>query len=220
MRRDGFAVIEGFLDADEVAALSSDLGQALRRPAGPSCKRPHNTLVPLRWSDPPVARVLASARRMERLRETVAADDLRWISGYFGIKEPRSPALWWHQDWWCWEHPVTERPEAAQIAVLCYLDAVDEENAALRVLPGSHRSLTALHDLLPEAHGAEADGLPEVPGPPGRRRARSRGIAGRAPAPALRRPARRPAAEPGAAAPLHFPNIRAVMPARSPRLGR
>jgi hypothetical protein len=27
------------------------------------------------------------------------ATDLRWISGYVTVKEPRTPPRWWHQDW-------------------------------------------------------------------------------------------------------------------------
>jgi ectoine hydroxylase-related dioxygenase (phytanoyl-CoA dioxygenase family) len=34
---------------------------------------------------------------------------------------------------------VSARPAAAQVAVLTYLTDTDERNAALRVLPGSHR---------------------------------------------------------------------------------
>jgi hypothetical protein len=29
------------------------------------------------------------------------------ISGYLSVKEPRTGALDWHQDWWCWDHPVS-----------------------------------------------------------------------------------------------------------------
>jgi ectoine hydroxylase-related dioxygenase (phytanoyl-CoA dioxygenase family) len=116
--------------------------------------------VPLRWNDPVVRLVLGSERRIARLAEALHATDLRWVSGYLSIKEPHSPALWWHQDWWCWDHPATYRPEAAQVAVLCYPGPTDESNAALRVLPGSHRASTELHAVLPEAHADEARGLP------------------------------------------------------------
>jgi ectoine hydroxylase-related dioxygenase (phytanoyl-CoA dioxygenase family) len=79
-------------------------------------------------------------------------DDLRWISGYISSKEPRTPALWWHQDWWCWHHPVSFRAAAAQVALLVYLSDTDQGRGALRVLPGSHRASVALHRALPDAH--------------------------------------------------------------------
>jgi hypothetical protein len=160
--RDGYAVLEGFLGSDEVLALRPEVEGCLRAPHGPSCERPNNTLVPLRWDDSIVERVLASKRRMDRLIEIADADDPRWISGYLSIKEPRSLALWWHQDWWCWDHPVSFQREPPQIAVLCYLTSTNDRNGALRVLPGSHHARTPLHTVLPEAHGHDTSGAPST----------------------------------------------------------
>ena len=157
--RDGYALLDGFLDATEIPAVRADIERLLRAPRDPSCERPHNTLVPLRWDDHIVGRVLASESRRSRLREVADAGDLRWISGYLSLKEPRTPALWWHQDWWCWDHPVSHRLEAPQVALLCYLAPTDERSAALRVLPGSHHTATALHAVLPEAHAGDPGAL-------------------------------------------------------------
>jgi ectoine hydroxylase-related dioxygenase (phytanoyl-CoA dioxygenase family) len=128
-------------------------------PQRAACERPHNTLVPLRWDHSIVARVLADETRRARLGEIVDSEDLRWISGYVSVKEPRSPALWWHQDWWCWDHHVSYRVEAPQVALLCYLAPTDQRNAALRLLPGSHHTSTSLHAVLPEAHADETGNL-------------------------------------------------------------
>jgi len=155
----GYAVIQGFLGSAEVAAMRAEVERCLTSSRGLACERPHNTLVPLRWNDRLVARMLDSPDRLSRLGETVAAHDLRWISGYLSLKQPNSPPLWWHQDWWCWTHPVSFRPEAPQVAVLCYLSPTDEHNAALRVIPRSHHASTPLHALLPEAHATDAGDL-------------------------------------------------------------
>jgi hypothetical protein len=157
--RDGFAVLKGLVAGPDGLALRSAVDEALARPLPAGCARPHNTLVPLRWNDPVVARLLGSEPLVQRLVHALGADDLRWISGYLSVKGPRSAALWWHQDWWCWEHPVSFRCEAAQVAVLCYLTPTDERRGALRLLPGSHRRSVPLHTLLPEAHSQAADGL-------------------------------------------------------------
>lgn len=157
--RDGFALLERFLDRDAAIELAADVDAAVAGPRDPACERPHNTLLPLRFDDRIVAEVLACERRVEALATVVGAEDLRWISGYVSVKDARSPALWWHQDWWCWDHPVTYRPAAAQVAVLCYLADTDVDNGALRVLPGSHHRSCALHGLLPEAH-ADPEGGP------------------------------------------------------------
>ena len=157
--RDGYAILDGFVAGDELEPVRAE-ERLLQMPSGPACERPHNTLVPLRWDDAVVGGVLADEHRMRRLAAAVGAADLRWISGYLSLKEPHSPPLWWHQDWWCWDHPVSYRPEAPQVALLCYLSATSDRNAALRVLPGSHHHAGALHACLPEAHADESGALP------------------------------------------------------------
>ena len=157
---DGFTLLDRFLSPDEIAASRIMVDERTRIPVDASCVRPHNTLVPLRFDDPLVDLVLAAPERMERLAASVAATDLRWISGYVSSKEPNSEALWWHQDWWCWRHPASFAPGAPQVAVLCYLGATDRRSGALRVWPGSHRASTRLHALLPDAHRAGMEGLP------------------------------------------------------------
>jgi hypothetical protein len=112
-------------------------------------------LLPVRFDDCVVAAILGDERRVRRLREVLGGNDLRWISGYVSLKEARSPALWWHQDWWCWDHAVSQRPAAAQVALLCYLTDTDARNGALRLLPRSHLRSA----LLPEAHSNSAHGL-------------------------------------------------------------
>jgi hypothetical protein len=157
--RDGCVMLGRLLERRELAALRDEVDRALAAPRDPSCERPHNTLVPLRWNDAVVDRVLSDDARIRRLAAVLDADDLRWISGYVSLKEPGSPALWWHQDWWCWDHPVSLEPRAAQVALLCYLTATDEGRAALRVLPGSHHGRTELHAALPEAHAQATETL-------------------------------------------------------------
>ena len=158
-RRDGFAVLKGFIERKELARLRADVDAVLAAPLPPGCERPHNTLAPLRWNDRIVQRVLSCERRQTALSEGIGADDLRWISAYVSVKERRSAALWWHQDWWCWDHPVSYRRAPSQVAVLCYLVDTSVRNAALRVLPGTHHHSVALHAALPEAHARETGDL-------------------------------------------------------------
>jgi ectoine hydroxylase-related dioxygenase (phytanoyl-CoA dioxygenase family) len=96
---------------------------------------------------------------MRTLSDAIGADDLKWISGYVSLKEASSLALWWHQDWWCWDHCVSYRREAPQIAALCYLADTDAHNGGLRLLPGSHLKSGPIHSRLPEAHSQMAETL-------------------------------------------------------------
>jgi hypothetical protein len=139
LRDDGFVVLRGLLRPLEVAALQRAVTEVLAEPRPLGCERPHNTLMPLRWDDAIVDLVLRRTRRVERVRAACAGTDLRWISGYVSTKAAGSLALEWHQDWWCWDHPVSYLPAASQIAVLCYLTRTDQRTGALRLVPGSHR---------------------------------------------------------------------------------
>jgi hypothetical protein len=155
----GFRVLRKFLDLSELAIVSSLVGSVHTTCRDISCTRPHNMLVPLRWNDAVVQLLLASERRVQTIAEASQAKDLKWISGYVSIKEPCSPALWWHQDWWCWDHPVSYGRRPPQIAVLCYLTDTNVKNGALRVLPGSHLKSVPIHAFLPEAHSHHAGDL-------------------------------------------------------------
>jgi hypothetical protein len=126
--RDGFVVLKGFLDRPEVARLQTAVDVLRSSPHEGACDRPHNTLLPLRWNDRIVQLLLTSERRVQVLNEAVGADDLKWISGYVSIKQAHTPPLWWHQDWWCWDHPVSYQWTAPQVATLCYLADTNLQN--------------------------------------------------------------------------------------------
>ena len=152
MREAGYATLRGFVGPAILARLRDAVETALQAPVIPGCERPHNRLVPLRWNDPVVSLLLAGAERRRAMRTVTGADDLRWISGYISVKEARTPALWWHQDWWCWDHPISFHAAPVQVAVLVYLSDTNEASGALRLLPGSHRRSVPLHGVLPGAH--------------------------------------------------------------------
>jgi ectoine hydroxylase-related dioxygenase (phytanoyl-CoA dioxygenase family) len=155
LREDGFAVLERFLDPAVVARLRREVEACVREPATATCERPHNQLLPLRWSDRIVGLILGSAARRRAVSAVTAGEDLRWISGYVSTKEPLMPALCWHQDWWCWRHRVSLRAGPVQVAVLCYLTDTTAANGALRVLPGSHRASVPLHAILRDCDTAD-----------------------------------------------------------------
>ena len=154
LRRLGYRVLERFLDEEAVRSTSRGVDAALDGPAMLGCQRPNNRLAALRWDHPVVRVVLDDRDRMAGLKRAAEARDLRWISAYVSSKEPFSPPLPWHQDWWCWDHPISFQPAAAQLALLCYLGPTDSNNGALRLLPSSHRQSTPLHRELYDARAA------------------------------------------------------------------
>jgi hypothetical protein len=161
LRNEGFVVLPALIEAEAIAGLRERVDDAATTGSGPSCERLNNILVPMRWCSEVVDEILSRTQAMSRVRAATGAGDLRWISGYVTRKPPRSRALAWHQDWWCWDHPVSFRRDPPQVALLVYLTRTDHRSGALRVLPGSHRASTHLHSLLRGAAGHGAAAVPD-----------------------------------------------------------
>ena len=88
----GYAVLKGFLGPSLLSAVRRAVEVAVRAEAVEACERPHNRLVPLRWNDRAIDLILESSHRRLAVAAATGGDDLRWISGYVSLKEPRSPA--------------------------------------------------------------------------------------------------------------------------------
>ncbi|RKU28843.1 hypothetical protein C6497_08775 [Candidatus Poribacteria bacterium] len=79
----------------------------------------------------------------------------KWSSGYVISKPPKSPPLFWHQDWWGWNDPSSYTPLPQQLFLMYYLVDTTPYNGCLRVISGSHLKRHKLHDILPNAHTQE-----------------------------------------------------------------
>jgi ectoine hydroxylase-related dioxygenase (phytanoyl-CoA dioxygenase family) len=155
--RDGFTVLRGALDTPLVDSLRALTDERLAREEREHFDRFrfHGSMLPLDALREEAARRLVLTQRTLAMLERLGLGGTRWLSGYIISKPPRSPALWWHQDWWAWDEPVSFDPVPTQVFVMYYLRDVTAANGALRVIPGSHRKPHPLHQGLPEAHSAE-----------------------------------------------------------------
>ena len=102
-------------------------------------------------SDHPPFAALIAYPGLQDMFGRMGLDGARFSSGYVISKPPGGPALFWHQDWWGWRHPISRTDRIAQIALFLYLTDTRRENGCLRVLPGSHRRPHPLHDVI-DAH--------------------------------------------------------------------
>jgi ectoine hydroxylase-related dioxygenase (phytanoyl-CoA dioxygenase family) len=105
-------------------------------------------------ADPFFAELIASRPALSAL-ERLGLGHAAFSSGYVISKPPRSPALFWHQDWWGWGDPVSYTDRPMQVFLMYYLTDTRPGNGCLRVLPGSHRRRHPMHDLLPSAHAED-----------------------------------------------------------------
>ena len=99
---------------------------------------------------PHYSHLIASPELRELMRQLGFAGN-RWLAGYLISKPPQSPALFWHQDWWGWDHPMSYTDRLPGLGIMIYLSNTSIANGCLRVIPGSHRCQHRLHGL-PVAH--------------------------------------------------------------------
>lgn len=63
-------------------------------------------------------------------------------------KDPGGPPLYWHQDWYHWDDPISCAPWPQHIFLKYYLTDTTPENGCLKVIPGTHCKRIDLHDKL------------------------------------------------------------------------
>ena len=96
-------------------------------------------------ADYPDFGMLIGNEELKEIFRILGFDDTRFSSGYIISKPNNSPALFWHQDWWGWDHPLSYTVQIAQVFVMIYLQDTHPQNGCLRVIPRSHRSYHPLH---------------------------------------------------------------------------
>ncbi len=148
---DGYCVIRDVLDQDllgSLRALARD-GIADASVEHRALNRSQGSLV-LMAEYPAFADLIAYPPTMA-IFDGLGFRDPRFSSGYIISKPPGGPPLFWHQDWWAWDDPVSYTDEVCQVFLFYYLTDTTVENGCLRVVPGSHRRCHSLHDA-PAAH--------------------------------------------------------------------
>ena len=111
--------------------------------------RSQGSLVPV--ADHPAFAPLIAHAGFQEMFGRLGLPGTRFSSGYVISKPPGGPALFWHQDWWGWQHPISREGRVAQVALFLYMTDTTRQNGCLRLIPGTHRRPHALHELV-DAH--------------------------------------------------------------------
>ena len=149
---EGYCVIERVLDdvlLDDISRLSAE-ALSVTSSEHRTQNRSQGSLINIA-DYPGYAPLIGNAKARSVFQRWSFADP-RFSSGYLISKPPSGPALFWHQDWWGWDDPISYSDEITQVFLMYYLTDTTPENGCLRVLPGSHRRRHALHDA-DAAHG-------------------------------------------------------------------
>ena len=147
----GYAVVKGFLSSSFLDTLRQQSNQVLGQlpPEHRDEYKSQGSLVNL--GDHPEYSNLIGSTKIQNLINDLGPADSRWLAGYLISKPPNSPALFWHQDWWGWDHPISYTSRLTGLGVMIYLSDTCVANGCLRVIPGSHQCRHRLHSL-PVAH--------------------------------------------------------------------
>ena len=154
--RDGFCVFPQVLDARLLEDLRRVTDELLDRQTEEEKERfrYQGSNIGVAYQDPVFARLFALPAALGAL-EAVGYSRPKWWSAFLLSKPPHAPPLYWHQDWWAWDDPVSASETPPQVFLMYYLTDTSPENGCLRVIPGTHRRRIALHDELPPAHSDE-----------------------------------------------------------------
>jgi ectoine hydroxylase-related dioxygenase (phytanoyl-CoA dioxygenase family) len=152
LRRDGFCVVPDILDRPLLARLRARTAALLARLPVEHRRnqRATGSLVHIA-ADPAFAELIAWPKALAALA-AAGLGGARFSSGYVISKPAAGPPLFWHQDWWGWDHPSSYGGAIHQVFLMYYLADTSIANGCLRVVPGSHRKRHRLHELLPGAH--------------------------------------------------------------------
>ena len=150
--RDGYCKFEGVLPENLLAELRrvTDTLVDARTQEHLSLNRSPGSMINV-MEHPIFADLIALPSALEAMA-SIGYPNPKFSSGYVISKPPKSPRLFWHYDWACWDDPNAFGAHPQQVFFMYYLVDTTRHNGCLRVLPGTHVNEHPLHQRLVEAH--------------------------------------------------------------------
>lgn len=156
LERDGFCVFENVIDPDLLQRTRAMSDRLLDAQSAQHFQQQKSTgsLISV-YEDPGFADLIAAPGALQALGK-LGYDSPRFASGFVISKPAHSPPLFWHQDWWGWNEPISYQwTHPPQAFLMYYLVDTSRANGCLRLIPGTHRKRHAMHDAVPDAHTDE-----------------------------------------------------------------
>ncbi len=150
----GFFVFKNVLEHEQIKNLQQQINACIKNESPESLKhlRSLGSLTKLGNFDWLIQ--LWSDRSALNILESLGAKSIRYSDSYLFHKFPENLATFWHQDWWCWNESQSYADAAPQIGLLYFLQDTTDKNAALRVIPGSHKKYSNLHKIFLQSNKA------------------------------------------------------------------
>lgn len=148
----GSTIIKQFIDKQIIESLQLRANAIIHQLSSEHRQRFKSSGTLCNFADHPEFADLISYPKFLQVLTGFGAKDPRWLSGYLISKPAGGPPLFWHQDWWGWDNPISYQPEPISLFFMVYLTDTTPVNGCLRAIPGSHIKAHELH-CLPDAHG-------------------------------------------------------------------
>lgn len=158
---DGYFIVPGLLDADEVQLLG-DIARQDRSIAENRASRADGEggavelVVQNELPDDTVYGAVVRSARIVRTMEQLLGDEVYHYHHKMICKEPRIGGAWaWHQDYGYWYNNGCLRPDLASCMIA--VDRATKANGCLQVLRGSHRLGRIDHMAIGDQTGADPE---------------------------------------------------------------
>ena len=150
---DGFCVIDNILTDDFLQELRHESERLIDAHEPPEDVRYQGQHVSMRGADNAIIQKLLDWPLARQALADMGYEDFASAGGIIILtKDPKEPALYWHQDWMQWNDPLSCTPWPQIIFLNYYLSDTSVENGCLKVIPGTHRKRNPLHDQMVPAH--------------------------------------------------------------------
>ena len=149
--QDGFCVFENVLTPEMVKRTNAVSNRLLDAQDAEyfEAQKSTGSLISI-YNDDFFAELVTWPKALNVLRE-MGFDGPTFSSGFVISKPPHSPPLFWHQDWWGWNDPISYEPLPQQVFLMYYLVDTSRENGCLRLIEGSPLKTTS-----PARHNARS----------------------------------------------------------------
>lgn len=149
MIRYGFCVIDNILTDAFLQKLRDESERLLANYVQPDQTRYHGHHLQVTSEDNTIVQKLLEWHPTLNALEEMGFGDFPIAGGITILtKDPGAPPLYWHQDWFYWNDPISCAPWPQHIFMKYYLTDTTPENGCLKVIPSTHYKRIDLHDKL------------------------------------------------------------------------
>ena len=153
MIRDGFCVIDNILTEEFLQQLREESERLIAGNVQSEKQIYHGHYISVSGDENEHIQKLLAWQPSRNVLEAIGFGDFTALGGIIILtKDPGAPSLFWHQDWYHWDDPISCTPWPQQIFLNYYLTDTTLENGCLKVIPGTHCKRIDFHDILVQKH--------------------------------------------------------------------